>query len=133
MIDYLKKLEIEKIKEKAKPIAITAVCFVAVFAAGFGVGKNKTDSSTYTTKRSTNYTTNSNAIEKPTQPTEPTKTPTASPDNLNSTSHTDCKIKGSKSKIYHIPGGSFYNRTNAAQCFETEEEAQAAGYTKSSR
>jgi hypothetical protein len=118
MIDYLKNLDIKKIKERAKPIAITAVCFVAVFTAGFGVGKNKTNSSANTTKRSTNYTTNSNTAEKPTVPTA---------------SQSDCKIKGSKSKIYHVPGGSFYNRTNAAQCFETEEEAQAAGYTKSSR
>ena len=50
----------------------------------------------------------------------------------------DCngKIKGnisSSNKIYHMPGGSFYNRTNAEMCFETEAEAKAAGFRKSSR
>lgn len=48
-------------------------------------------------------------------------------------SNNECPIKGSKSKIYHLKGGAFYERTNAAQCFNTEAEAQAAGYRKSSR
>ena len=48
-------------------------------------------------------------------------------------SGSDCLIKGSKSKIYHLEGGSFYDRTNPQQCFDTEEEAINAGYTKSSR
>ncbi len=50
----------------------------------------------------------------------------------------DCtgKIKGnigSSGKIYHLPGGAFYTRTNAEMCFNTETEAQAAGFRKSSR
>lgn len=50
----------------------------------------------------------------------------------------DCngKIKGnisSSGKIYHMPGGSFYSRTNPEICFNTEAEAQAAGFRKSSR
>lgn len=50
----------------------------------------------------------------------------------------DCagKIKGnigSKEKIYHLPGGSFYNRTNPEMCFNTEAEAKAAGFRRSSR
>jgi hypothetical protein len=49
----------------------------------------------------------------------------------------DCnegEIKGNisgKNKIYHLPGGSFYNRTVAESCFKTEAEAQAAGFRKS--
>ena len=46
------------------------------------------------------------------------------------------KIKGnisSKSKIYHIPGGAFYNRTVPEMCFTTESEARAAGFRKSQR
>ncbi len=44
------------------------------------------------------------------------------------------KIKGSSSMIYHVPGGSFYNRTTKPiQCFDTEAEAKAAGFRKSSR
>jgi len=50
----------------------------------------------------------------------------------------DCKgkIKGNVSSsgmIYHVPGGSFYDRTNAEMCFDTEEQARAAGFRKSSR
>lgn len=50
----------------------------------------------------------------------------------------DCtgKIKGnisSSSKIYHMPGGSFYKRTQAEACFDTEEQAKAAGFRKSKR
>ena len=46
------------------------------------------------------------------------------------------KIKGnmgSSGKIYHVPGGSFYDRTDAEECFEVEAAAQVAGYRKSSR
>ena len=48
----------------------------------------------------------------------------------------DCPVKGnisSKSKIYHVKGGSFYGRTDPEMCFNTEAEAQAAGFTKSSK
>lgn len=45
----------------------------------------------------------------------------------------DCggKIKGNISgsnKVYHKPGGSSYNRTKPEACFNTEGEAQAAGF-----
>ena len=44
------------------------------------------------------------------------------------------KIKGSSSLIYHIPGGAFYNKTtHPIRCFDTEAEAKAAGFRKSSR
>lgn len=50
----------------------------------------------------------------------------------------DCagKIKGNisaTSKIYHMPGGAFYDRTNPEMCFDTEAQAQAAGFRKSQR
>jgi len=38
-------------------------------------------------------------------------------------------IKGSSSKIYHVPGSTYYDRTtNPAAWFKTVEEAKAAGY-----
>ena len=44
------------------------------------------------------------------------------------------KIKGSSSLIYHVPGGSFYNKTTKPiRCFDTETQAKAAGFRKSSR
>jgi len=49
----------------------------------------------------------------------------------------DPKIKGNINskgeKIYHVPGGQFYDVTIAEEMFCTEEEAQAAGYRKSKR
>ncbi len=36
-------------------------------------------------------------------------------------------------KIYHVPGGAYYNRTDAEEMFCTEEEAEEAGYRKSER
>ena len=32
------------------------------------------------------------------------------------------------SKIYHVPGGAFYNKVTPEQCFKTEAEAKAAGW-----
>ena len=44
------------------------------------------------------------------------------------------KIKGSASFIYHVPGGAFYDRTTKpVRCFDTEAQAQAAGFKKSSK
>lgn len=47
------------------------------------------------------------------------------------------KIKGNISstgeKIYHVPGGAFYDRTDAEELFNTIEEAENAGYRKSKR
>jgi len=40
---------------------------------------------------------------------------------------------GSSGKIYHVPGGSFYDRTIAELCFATEADARAAGFRASSR
>lgn len=52
----------------------------------------------------------------------------------------DCKkptIKGNINsrgeKIYHVPGGAFYERTIAEQMFCTEKEAVSAGFRKSKR
>lgn len=37
------------------------------------------------------------------------------------------------SGIYHVPGGEFYDATNARNCFPTEGAAQTAGYRRSQR
>lgn len=53
------------------------------------------------------------------------------------TTQTNCSIKGNISstgkKTYHLPGGAFYKRTTAEQCFDTEQDAISAGFVKSSR
>ncbi|WP_254909265.1 sunset domain-containing protein [Clostridium tyrobutyricum] len=47
------------------------------------------------------------------------------------------KIKGNINskgeKIYHVPGGAYYDRTDAEEYFDTEAQAQAAGYRPSKR
>ncbi len=47
-------------------------------------------------------------------------------------------IKGNISRdsgelIYHVPGGQFYLVTNPVECFNSEDQAQTAGYRKSNR
>lgn len=140
MIDFLKKINFDKLSEKGKHLGIAAVCFLAVFIAGFGTGRvSGGEKSLAPTKRSLNNNTNQAASTKTTANTN-----TTNPTNNNSKAASkspgtaavdpaNCYIKGSKSKIYHMPGGSFYDRTNPAQCFNSEEEAMAAGFTKSSR
>ncbi len=126
MIENIK----EKFIEKGKPLAIAAVCFLAVFIAGFGTGRISDGNATSTAqKRSlSNYTTNTGDKTKASSSNTNVSAKSVAP-----IDPSECNIKGSKSKIYHMPGGSFYDRTNPAACFNSEEEAQAAGYTKSSR
>jgi hypothetical protein len=50
----------------------------------------------------------------------------------------DPQIKGNLTtyngeKIYHVPGGQFYDVTDAEEMFCTEEKAEDAGYRKSLR
>ncbi len=136
MFEIIKNIDHEKLIAKTKPLAIAGVCFVAVFTAGYGVGKSSGSASSVggASKRSlsnynTNRSANSNTGQKP-------QAETIAPANNKMMAPVDkssCYIKGSKSKLYHVPGGSFYERTNPVACFNSEEEAQAAGYTKSSR
>lgn len=58
--------------------------------------------------------------------------------NDSDTGCSDPKIKGNLTtyngeKIYHVPGGQFYDVTDAEEWFCSEEEAEAAGYRKSKR
>jgi micrococcal nuclease len=67
---------------------------------------------------------------KPSKTTPPTPKPS-------SASKAKGKIKGNISssgeKIYHVPGGAYYEKTIAEEYFDTEAEAQAAGYRRSKR
>lgn len=49
----------------------------------------------------------------------------------------ECPVKGNISssgeKIYHVPGGAFYERTVPEECFDTPAAAEAAGYRASKR
>lgn len=42
-------------------------------------------------------------------------------------------INSKGEKIYHLPRGAFYERTDPEECFKTETEAIQRGYKKSSK
>jgi len=86
-----------------------------------------------------NYAANDFNTSSSTSSNHPKTNSIPSPNNSNDNkeSNVDCKgkIKGNaNSKIYHIPGGDFYDKTtNHIVWFCTEKEAQENGYVKSKR
>ncbi|SHJ46551.1 cell wall-binding repeat-containing protein [Clostridium magnum] len=67
--------------------------------------------------------------------TNPSTSSSQEPSTSTSTGHGLIKgnINSKGEKIYHVPGGSYYDRTIPEVWFNTEEEAQAAGFRKSLR
>lgn len=116
--------------------------FVVTFVVGFGTGHFVPQSIPQQSVQK-NYTTNT-AKQPTTQAAgqvqgAATTTAAKSPVQASSTTIASgaCYIKGNigsgGKKIYHVPGGAFYDRTKPEQCFNTEAEAVAAGFVKSSR
>ncbi len=109
---------------------------VLMFFVGFGTGnyvKHKTSATSpnnYTTK-----TTNEPFLSA----TAPTSTKNSNDQKTEVIPKGgDCLIKGNIAadgrKIYHVPGGASYNRLKSPKaCFNTEAEAQAAGFEKAKR
>ncbi|MEW9671301.1 hypothetical protein [Ammoniphilus sp. 3BR4] len=58
---------------------------------------------------------------------------------INDHSYSYCNggVKGNISnkgeRIYHVPGGQFYNKTKAEYCFKTTEQARKAGFRASKK
>ncbi len=113
-----------------KPKVIIGVALIVAFVSGYGTqwvdGAAAPRQLIYTTNKS-----QTPLIEtKPTPEAVPAATKTVAPSS-------ECKIKGNLGsggkKTFHVPGGSFYDRTNAEICFNTEQEAISAGFIKSSR
>src|SRR6185436_17374341 len=105
-----------------------ALClgFLAVATIGFFGGKSINSKSQDAQLPVISATANYNETKDVVQTEQTTKTE----------QKLDCegKIKGSASLKYHLPGGAFYKRTtNPIACFDTEAQAAAAGFTKSSR
>lgn len=81
--------------------------------------KTKTKSKTQTLK-----ITKKKAVAGPAKPNASGECPASAP------------IKGNQGKpdwIYHKPGGAYYKRTHAEECFTTEAAAKNAGYRASKR
>lgn len=132
MIDYQ---EIKKIISQNRVSLILGAGYVLVFGLGFGVGKYDQAWQKHTARLQANYNTktaSSTKVSKPPVADEPKVSGGEA-----ATTTAPCVIKGNFSangkKIYHVPGGSFYNRVNPEQCFLTEAAARAAGFVKSSR
>ena len=139
----------EELKQKLephKPKFIVGACFVLVFLVGWGSGSYRKSEKRETVKSQTNYTTSQDKKPQTISPAgaggeagATTVTPAAvagTSTTTNAVVSKPCIVKGnisSASKIYHVKGGAFYDRTNPEQCFDTEAEAIAAGYRKSSR
>lgn len=117
-----------------KPKLVILACLVVAFVSGYGAGTNDMNKFK-TSRRQINYTTTKGNKPSPTTNTKTTSTNTATTSS-EPTLPDDCPIKGnigSGKKTYHIRGGAFYDRTNPEMCFNTESEAVAAGFIKSSR
>lgn len=144
--------------EHRQSCIVVGLC-VVIFGIGYGTGASwhapNNKSSTPLSVKQNNYTTKPASLPPQTQAAEgeqvngtPAATPevkgeqtTKTPMQLTKTAaptqaSANCPVKGNvskDSKIYHVPGGSFYNRVKPEQCFQTEAEATAAGFRKSTR
>lgn len=133
-------------RERKKEITVGA-CFVLIFLVGFGTGRfdRERQSASRRSKDQTNYNKTTTNQQKPAdEPKVAGETVVKdkvdaieAPAKASSTKSAICVIKGNISakggKIYHIKGGAFYGRTNPEMCFNTEDEARAAGFRKSTR
>jgi hypothetical protein len=117
---------------------VLGVCFVLVFIVGFGAGKFDGSVKASNYKSPNNYTTSTGKQTTPfvSKEGDDAAKPTVA-GAATSTPSLACPVKGNISakgkKIYHVQGGAFYNRVKPEQCFNTEAEALAAGFVKSSR
>ena len=114
---------------------VIGVCFILIFLVGFGTGRYVKDNAKTQTQ---SYSTTNSAKKPFFQATNQAVTPVkAAVNGTSTTASGPCAVKGNISstgkKIYHVLGGAFYNTVKPEQCFNTEDEALAAGFVKSSR
>ncbi len=107
---------------------------IIIFLLGFGTGRGYTEVS----KTLPTPSNNSNYAIKTSPAPAQNKAPTSNKatDKQKSNTNQNCPVKGNisgKNKIYHVKGGAFYDKVDAEECFNTEDEAKAAGFRKSTR
>jgi len=134
--------------EEIKKRVVLLGGFVLMFLVGFGTGnyvKYKTPTSSpnnYTTKTVDKPFLSPPAGENKSQPSTSTLTTSASTTTVTTSKPildpNNCPIKGNVSsdgrKLYHVSGQQSYKRlTHMTSCFNTEAEAEAAGFTKAKR
>ncbi|QHE50764.1 hypothetical protein [Pontibacillus sp. HMF3514] len=100
-------------------IIVKVLTYAGLIASGFLMGMVYSSASTRKTDTS----------KSPSVPATQELAPTQQPPTP--------QIKGNRNGrgelIYHVPGGQYYNRVKGQVFFQTEEEAQQAGYRKSQR
>jgi len=125
------------LKEKDnKNKLVVVACLVLMFIVGYGAGSFEREMRRSSFPPKSNYTTST--AKKTVFPVadgaagQGTVAGAAT-----STAASSCVVKGNISsggkKIYHVVGGAFYKIVKPEQCFNTEAEALAAGFLKSSR
>lgn len=128
--------------EKNKQVYLVGISLVVVFFLGFGVGKY--DKYALKTQKSyNNYNTNTakKVVELKATPDGGEAVKVSEQVKGTSTKTTiansECLIKGNISstgrKLYHVKGGASYNKVKPEQCFNSNQEAEAAGFLKASR
>lgn len=114
------------IKNNQQPIALVAgYLMVAVLAFTLGkYGGGQVQTQGKTASPQVNYTGNVSNVQ----------TQANVSNNVQEQLNCEGKIKGSSSMIYHMPNGAFYSKTTRPiRCFDSETEAKAAGFRRSSR
>jgi len=92
---------------------------------------NKTTTSEKQSTSNTNSQSSSQSSSKPS--TQPSPQPETTETSTSGTGKIKGNINSKGEKIYHMPGGAYYDRTDPEVWFSTEEEAQAAGFRRSKR
>jgi hypothetical protein len=121
------------IKSRQQPI-ILVVGYVLVAGLGFGLGQISASSYQPPEIRVEEaFLPPNHSSENPTNQlsTIPSGQTPVKPQGLDCAGQIKGNIGSKGEKVYHMPGGSFYNRTTPEACFGTEAEAVAAGFRKS--
>lgn len=129
------KIFISEHKPQLRIFLVAALMFIVGFGTGRAWNKPKVPDST----QQSNYNVNINV--KPETSESPAATIIEPKDDNSLTPQKPqpgqpCVVKGNisgSSKIYHIKGGASYDKVSPEACFNTETEAQAAGFRKAKR
>ena len=126
--------EIKKSFLDNKQNIVLGLGYILVFLLGLGVGKYDVEWEKKVSRLQNNYNTKSTNLQK--EAVETQKKDVVQKTELAPVTQS-CPVKGNISaqgkKLYHVVGGSFYDRVKPEECFDTEAQAQAAGFVKSSR
>ena len=103
------------------------------FASSSSKSSSSSNSQTNKTTSEKQSTSNTNSQSSSKPSTQPSPQPETTETSTSGTGKIKGNINSKGEKIYHMPGGAYYDRTDPEVWFSTEEEAQAAGFRRSKR